>query len=164
MAALPFPFASALTLEQTKQPEATFHVLARTSKESALVTTGRALWPSAPPGEGAHAASIVAASVEGVLTSAFGHGKSPKSARVLVLSSAAMFGNPLASASNAPLENTDPMMPATMPTDEMLSQLSMTYAQQDLTQVILAFKNSLDWMASDEDLARCAGQLIKKSD
>ncbi len=163
MAALPFPFASSLTLELTKQPEATFHVLARSSTESALVTKGGALWPSAPSGEGPHAPAIVAASVEGVLTSGFGHGKSPKSARVLVLSSGAMFANPLANASNGPEESKD-MMPSAPPTDEALSQLAMTYAQQDLTQVILAFKNSLDWMASDEDLARCAGQLLKKPD
>ena len=161
---LPFPLASSLTIDQSKQPEATFRVLARTSKESALVTKGGALWPSGPDGAGAHGPAIVAVSVEGTLTSGFGHGKSPRSTRVLILSSAAMFSNPLAAAVSAPEEGTEPMQPAAPPTDESLSRLSMSYAQQDVTQVILAFKSSLDWMASDEDLARCAGQLLKTTE
>ena len=69
----------------------------------------------------------------------------------------------IVSSANAPEETKDALT-AAAPTDETLAQLSMPYAQQELTQVILAFKNSLDWMASDEDLARCAGQILPKRD
>jgi len=164
MESLPVPFASSLTIDKSKQSAATFHVLAKTSAESARLSKGGALWPSMPSGEGVHSAAIVAASVEGVLTSAFGHGKSAKTARVLVLSSGSMFASPLARAANAPDQPGQGTMMVLPPTDDTLSQMAMPYAQQDLTQVILSFKNSLDWMAADEDFAKCAGKLIEKSD
>jgi hypothetical protein len=165
MESLPVPFASSLTVDKAKQPAATFHVLAKTSAETARITKGGALWPNPPSGEGVHSAAIVAASVEGVLSSAFGHGKSPKTARVLVLSSGTMFASPLARASNTPVAPGEDAMKIAIapPTDANLSQMALPYAQQDLTQVILSFKNSLDWMAADDDFAKCAGKLLSKS-
>ena len=47
------------------------------------------------------------------------------------------------------------MMMAPVSGDEELLTLSQPYAQQFLTETILAFKNTLDWMSADSDLLAC---------
>jgi hypothetical protein len=44
--------------------------------------------------------------------------------------------------------------------DEELQMISQPYAQQYLTETILAFKNTLDWMGGDSDLIAASAKLI----
>jgi hypothetical protein len=44
--------------------------------------------------------------------------------------------------------------------DEDLQLISQFYAQQYLTGTILAFKNTLDWMAGDTDLIAVSAKLL----
>ncbi len=44
--------------------------------------------------------------------------------------------------------------------DEELLMISQPYAQQYLTETILAFKNTLDWMGGDSDLIAASAKLI----
>jgi hypothetical protein len=44
--------------------------------------------------------------------------------------------------------------------DEVLQMISQPYAQQYLTETILAFKNTLDWMGGDSDLIAASAKLI----
>jgi len=47
-----------------------------------------------------------------------------------------------------------------MPGDEELLMISQPYAQQYLTETILSFKNTLDWMGGDSDLIAASAKLI----
>jgi hypothetical protein len=40
--------------------------------------------------------------------------------------------------------------------DEERRVISQSYAQHFLTETILAFKNTLDWMSADSDVLACA--------
>ncbi len=52
------------------------------------------------------------------------------------------------------------MMMGSMGGDEELQMISQPYAQQYLTETILAFKNTLDWMSGDSDLIAASAKLI----
>ena len=162
-----FPFASSLELDPKKQPGATARVLARASKGAATSTEDPAnlsplqKWPARPPGGGA----VLAASVEGRLTSAFGKGASAGHARVLVIASSQFLANPFARAGNPDPTSAASLGFAVPAGDETMLQLAQPYAQGELTSTILVFKNTLDWLSMDDDLAKCAiGSATEKSD
>ena len=46
--------------------------------------------------------------------------------------------------------------------DEQLLQLAGPYAQQALTQTILAFKNTLDWLTGDTDLLAVSAKILQE--
>jgi hypothetical protein len=171
LAEVAFPFASSLEVDAAKQPAGKFRVLARTSSSSSTASDAApALSPlSRPPPQ--HAASsgpaIVALSVEGRLTSAFGTGVSIGTSRVLVVASSQFLANPFARAGNAPAASAMQGLGLVIGGDEQLLQLAGPYAQTQLTSTILVFKNTLDWLAMDDDLATCTlpvGGKDKKGD
>jgi hypothetical protein len=50
------------------------------------------------------------------------------------------------------------MMP--MGGDETLTQIAGPYAQQELTNAILVFKNTLDWLSGDTDLLAASAKIL----
>jgi hypothetical protein len=55
------------------------------------------------------------------------------------------------------------MMMGNVGGDEELQMISQPYAQQYLTETILAFKNTLDWMGGDSDLIAASAKLLGES-
>jgi ABC-type uncharacterized transport system involved in gliding motility auxiliary subunit len=169
---LVFPFPSTLVPHADKQPGVTLKVLVRTTPKSTAVTSDtvdmRISRELKPQGEfGQHA---IAVSLEGKIKSAFvgredsaipAPAESKDKSRVLVVAASQFLDNPYARSGNAP-----PMPPQTMMSqmtgDEELQMISQPYAQQYLTSTILAFKNTLDWITSDEDLIACSALLTSK--
>lgn len=171
--ALAFPFASSLELKKDKQPDIAadkFRVVARSTPRALRETTDsvdlKAFKAWKPKGE--FAQQSLAASVEGTLKSAFPSGdgvtvpeKSEKPSRVLVIASSAFLTNPFARAGNGPdMGQMGMMMP--MGGDEQLLQIAGPYAQQALTNTILAFKNTLDWMTGDTDLLAVSAKILSE--
>jgi hypothetical protein len=152
-----FPLASSLVVHREKQPEATLHELARSSPRAVRVTGDDAdlrpfkRWTPA----GAEGAVVLAVAEDGTIRGAFDPArKSTGHARVLVVASSQFLTNPLARAGNA----AGPASPAlpTAPGDEQLLQLAGPYAQQEITAMILVFKNTLDWLSFEDDLVDCS--------
>jgi hypothetical protein len=120
-----------------------------------------------PQGEsGQHA---IAVALEGKIKSAFAGkedsaipaaAESKEKSRVLVISASQFLDNPYARAGNAPPMPPQMMMMGQMGGDEELQMISQPYAQQYLTETILAFKNTLDWMGGDSDLIAASAKLI----
>lgn len=174
---VPFPFASSLVLHRDKQPDVTdpakFKVLARTTPKT-LRETGDSVdmkpmrqWR--PKGE--FSQFNIAATIEGKLKTAFPAGdkmgveapaQSTNAARVLVISSSQFFANPFARAGNGPDMGQMGMMMPGGGGDEMLQQLAMPYAQQILTNTILVFKNTLDWVTGDVDLLAVSAKILQE--
>ncbi len=165
------PFASSLALHPDKQPEAKMGVVARSTPRSVVETgdtvdlkplgkwTPKGTWTQFP----------LAAQVEGTLKSAFPSGdkmgvdapeKSAKTSRVFIISSSGFLTNPFARAGNG-AEMTQFGMNMPMGQDQDLLQLAGPYAQQALTQTILAFKNTLDWITGDTDLLAVSAKIIQ---
>ena len=170
-----FPFASSVALHKDKQPDAkTMSVVARTTPRS-IAQTGdtadlkpfkkwqpKGTWQQFP----------IAAQVEGTLKSAFLAGdkmgveapeRSAKPSRIFVLAASQFFANPLARAGNGPEMN--PQMQMMMPGgggDENLLQLAGPYTQQILTNAILVFKNTLDWLTGDTDLLAVSAKILSE--
>ena len=170
---LVFPMASSLTLHADKQPEAKMSVVARSTPRS-IVEKGDTVdltpmkkW--APKGEWQQFA--LAAQVEGPLKSAFLTGdkqgveapeKSKSPARVFVVSSSEFLANPFARAGNGQEMGGQFGGMGPMGGDEKLLQLAGPYAQQALTQTILAFKNTLDWLTGDTDLLAVSAKILQE--
>ncbi len=171
--AVVIPFASSLVLHKEKQPEVPadkFRVIARSTPRSIRETSDTVdlkpfrSWK--PKGEWQQYA--LGATVEGTLKSAFGKNdelnipeKSAKPARVFVLASSQFLANPFARAGNGPEMPQMQGMPP-MGGDEQLQQLAGPYAQQALTQTILAFKNTLDWITGDTDLLAVSAKILNE--
>jgi hypothetical protein len=111
----------------------------------------------------------IAAQVEGTLKTAFPSGdkmglevpdKSVKTSRIFLVSSSGFLTNPFARAGNG-TEMSQFGMNIPMGQDEQLLQLAGPYAQQGLTQTILAFKNTLDWISGDTDLLAVSAKIIQ---
>jgi hypothetical protein len=144
-----FPFPSSLSLHPERQPDGVrLRELAYTSNESWAETRtplglrlGADFQPREPRGR-----YLIAASSEGNLKSAFTNARATKGSRVLVVSSSQFLTNPFAQASN------DAASP-----DLSLSKLAQSYTRH-LTSTILALKNTLDWMAYEEDMVEMSGE------
>jgi hypothetical protein len=151
-----FPFASSLTLVPNKQPsDVKALAVARTTPESS-VETGATVdmaisekCPRRPPLE----SRIVAAVVEGRLASAFGPSsnvRAPEPSRVFVVSSSEFLTNPFAYAH-------DPSQ-----SDKVLLVLGNAYTK-NLVSTILSFKNTIDWMVSEDDLLEASRRSISRA-
>jgi ABC-type uncharacterized transport system involved in gliding motility auxiliary subunit len=170
-----FPFASSLGVNGDKQPEAKVKVVARSSPR-ANTATGDTVdlkplqnWASQLK-KGQWDQVAIAASTEGTIKTAFPEGdkqgvdapaKSTKPARVLLVSSSQFLTNPFARAGNGPDMGQFGMMQP-MGGDEVLLQLASPYAQQGLTQTILSFKNTLDWLTGDTELLAVSAKMLNE--
>ncbi|MCU0692384.1 MAG: GldG family protein [Polyangiaceae bacterium] len=169
---LAFPFPSSLVLHADKQPEAVLKVVARTSPRTTVATSDSVdLRPSAqmspkPPFE----QRAIAAFAEGKLKRAVDPPKesdgievpevSKEAARVLVIASPQFLANPFARAGQGPDLGPQFAMMGNVGGDEMLQAISQPYAQKYMTTTILAFKNTLDWMAGDSDLIAASAKIL----
>jgi len=175
MTDMALPFASPLILHADKQPEATVKAVVRTSPASKSVGGDTVdLKPfqnwAQQLKKGDWSQFVVAATTEGTLKTAFPAGdkqgietpeKSARPARVLVISSSQFLANPFARAGNGQeMGQMGMMMP--MGGDEQLQQLAGQYAQQALTQTILSFKNTLDWLGGDSELLAVSAKILSE--
>jgi ABC-type uncharacterized transport system involved in gliding motility auxiliary subunit len=184
-----FPFPSTVVPHADKQPKASMKVVARTSPKATIATTDtvdlKITSDLKPQGEYAQRAMAIALEAgccdgsndcsdadpckSGTIKSAFA-GKddetiktSPESkgpSRVLVIAASQFLANPFARAGNAPPMPPQMQMMGPMGGDEDLLMLAQPYAQQYLTESILAFKNTLDWMSGDSDLIAVSAKLL----
>ena len=159
-----FPLSSSLDVDAAKQPGARLSVLARTSDQTSRLEQDTVLAPLVPrPPSPTSGPATVAISLEGTLTSAFGHGKSAAPTRVVVIASSQFFANPFARAGNPPQAlSAMPGMSPGVGGDDALTQLAGPYAQAHLTSAILVFKNAVDFMTMDPELAMCTLPTPKK--
>ena len=121
--------------------------------------------------QGQYGQRAVAITLEGTLKSAFAGNEasgisapaqSKDKSRVLVISAAQFLANPFARAGNPPPMPPQMAMMGSMGGDEQMMMISQPYAQQYLTETILALKNSLDWMGGDSDLHRGQRQATRR--
>ncbi|WP_438019633.1 GldG family protein [Sorangium sp. So ce315] len=171
---LAFPFPSTLVPHPEKQPEATMKVVARSTPKTTVDTSENidmkfsADWK--PTGE--YAQRAIAVTIEGKLKSAFGGqeglgisapAESADRGRILVVSSSQFLVNPFARSGNPPPMPPQMQMMGGMGGDEDLQMLSQSYAQKYLTATILAFKNTLDWMAGDSTLLAATAKMFSET-
>lgn len=169
---LAFPFPSTLVPHPEKQPEAKIQVVARTSPNTTVDTSESIemkLSPDWKPKTSEYAQRAIAISVEGKLKSAYGGqeglgisapAQSPEPSRVLVVSASQFLANPFARAGNPPPMPPQMAMMGGMGGDEELQMISQPYAQKYLTNTIVAFKNTLDWMAGDSTLLAASAKIL----
>jgi len=166
-----FPFPSSLKLLPDKQPkDVKVAVVARTTpaasvdKSESVDMKLKADWKPKPPME----QRVIAAASTGKLKSAFAGSpddsikpaeRAPKDSRVLVVSSSLFLSNPFAYAGNGPELGGQFAMFGNVGGDEGLLQVAQPYTKH-LTNTILSFKNTLDWMAGDSDLLAASAKLI----
>jgi ABC-type uncharacterized transport system involved in gliding motility auxiliary subunit len=166
-----FPFPSSLKLLPDKQPkDVKMAVVARTTPATTLDKSEtvdmklREDWKPKPPQE----QRVIAATVSGKLKSAFAGSpddaiKPPERAatdsKVLVVSSSLFLSNPFAYAGNGPELGGQFAMMGNIGGDENLLMIAQPYTKH-LTNTILSFKNTLDWMAGDSDLIAASAKLI----
>lgn len=161
---LAFPFPSTLVAHADKQPGAKVKVIARTL--ASWAETGETVdlkispsWRPKPPLE----QRAIAISVEGKLKSAMGGegaGESKSPSRVLVVSSSGFLTNPFARAGAGMDLGGQFAMMGPVGGDEQLQMISQPYAQKHLTNTIIAFKNTLDWMSGDTDLIAASAKIL----
>jgi hypothetical protein len=167
------PFTSSLVLHKDAQPEAkTLRVVARSTPASFHETTDTVdlkpfqRWKPKPEKPEQY---NVAAYVEGTLKSAFPSGdkmgietpeKSPKSARVFVLSASQFLLNPFARAGEGQ-DMSKYGMQAPVGGDKELQELAQAYLSKTvLTAMILSFKDTLDWLSGDTDLLAASAKIL----
>jgi hypothetical protein len=160
--ALPLAFPSPLTIHAERQPEARFRVVARSSPKATLIagdTADLAVTAELHPA-GEYATHDVAVAVEGRLRSAFPvAGAAPETSRladrVVVIAASQFAANPFVRAGDLP-----PTAGQAGAFDPDLRLLAQPYAQSYLTDVIVALKNTFNWMTTDGDDIRACGALL----
>jgi ABC-type uncharacterized transport system involved in gliding motility auxiliary subunit len=166
-----FPFASSLKLLPEKQPkDVKLAAVVRTSPQTSVDKSDsvnmsiRTDWSPKPPQE----SRIISAYASGKLKSAFagtpGGGitvpeRAPTDSRVLVISSSLFLSNPFAYAGNGPDLGGQFAMFGNVGGDEKLLRLAQPYVGY-LTNTIISFKNTLDWLSGDSDLVAASAKLI----
>jgi ABC-type uncharacterized transport system involved in gliding motility auxiliary subunit len=166
-----FPFASSLTLKREKQPaDVKLEVVARTTPQTSVdksETVNMSLrpdWSPKPPQE----SRAIGAYASGKLKSAFASQpdpgmpvpeRAPKDSRVLVVSSSLFLSNPFAYAGNGPELGGQFAMFGNVGGDENLLRIAQPYVEY-LTNTIISFKNTLDWLSGDSDLVAASAKLI----
>ena len=166
-----FPFPSSLKLLPDKQPkDVKLSVVARTTPATTLDKSDtvdmklREDWKPKPPQE----QRVIAAQAVGKLKSAFAGApddaikppeRAPSDSKVLVVSSSLFLSNPFAYAGNGPDLGGQFAMMGNVGGDENLLMIAQPYTKH-LTNTILSFKNTLDWMAGDSDLIASSAKLI----
>jgi len=168
-----FPFPSSLELKRDKQPaDVKLAAVARSTPATNVDTSDtvdmklREQWkPKAKQDQ-----RVLAAYADGKLKSAFAGSPSddvkvPERAatpsRVLVISSSLFLTNPFAYAGNGPDLGGQFAMFGAVGGDPKLLALAQPYTKY-LTNTIIAFKNTLDWMAGDADLVGSSAKLLSE--
>src|SRR6478609_3652153 len=168
-----FPFPSSLDLKRDKQPaDVKLSAVARSTPASNVDTSEtidmklREQWrPKAKQDQ-----RIISAYADGKLKSAFAGSPSeeikpaeraPTASRVLVVSSSLFLTNPFAYAGNGPDLGGQFAMFSAVGGDPKLLALAQPYTKY-LTNTIIAFKNTLDWMAGDADLVGSSAKLLSE--
>jgi ABC-type uncharacterized transport system involved in gliding motility auxiliary subunit len=172
---LSFPLSSSLVVHQEKQPDAKVLVHARTTPAAIRATTDTVDLKPIQDWKGLSKSDWgqlnLAVAVEGKVRSAFADAadkmgieppQSAEKARVLVVASSQFLANPLARAGNGPDMGQMGMMMPNMGGDEQLLQLSEPYAQQALTNTIVSFKDTLDYMSGDVDLLAVSAKIVSE--
>jgi len=168
---LAFPFASSLKLLRDRQPaDVKLAVVARTTPQTSVDKSEtvdmslRTDWSPKPPQE----TRVIAAYAQGKLKSAFAGAadsgipvpaRSPTESRVLVISSSLFLSNPFAYAGNGPDLGGQFAMFGNVGGDEKLLRIAQPYVEY-LTNTIISFKNTLDWLSGDSDLVAASAKLI----
>jgi ABC-type uncharacterized transport system involved in gliding motility auxiliary subunit len=159
---LTFPFASSLKLLRNNQPaDVKLASVARTTPQTSVDKSAtvdmklRTDWSPKPPQE----SRIIAAYAQGKLKSAFGTERAPADSRVLVVSSSLFLSNPFAYAGNGPDLGGQFAMFGNVGGDENLLRIAQPYVEY-LTNTIISFKNTLDWLSGDSDLVAASAKLI----
>ncbi|HSU38368.1 MAG TPA: Gldg family protein [Polyangiaceae bacterium] len=169
---LAFPFASSLKILRDKQPsDVKLAAVARSTPQSSVdkgPTVDMRLrldWSPKPPQE----SRVIAAYAQGKLKSAFAGGtaepgitvpdRAPTDSRVLVVSSSLFLTNPFAYAGNGPDLGGQFAMFGNVGGDENLLRIAQPYVEY-LTNTIISFKNTLDWLSGDSDLVAASAKLI----
>ncbi len=183
------PFSSSLTVHAEKQATAKLKVVAR-STDKATVLTGDNLDMKSFVGaksKGETSQRIVAVAIEsaccdgtltcaetdackkGVIKSAFAGGDnmgvetSPESkgpSRILLVSSSQFLANPFARAGNPPPMPPQMQMMGAMGGDRELQMIARFYYEGSFPWMVMAFKNTLDWMGGDSDLVATSAKLL----
>lgn len=169
------PFASSLVIHREKQPDIdakNFKIIARSTPRSVHEegeTVDLQPFRQWRP-KGTFEQFGVAATVEGTLKTAFPEGekmgvdrpdRAEKPARVLIIASSQFLANPFARAGNGQdMQQMGMQMP--MGGDEQLLQIAQPYAQGGLTNTILSFKNTLDWVTGDTDLLAVSAKILNE--
>lgn len=168
---LTFPFSSSIELLKDKQPaDVELRAVARTSPAASVSTEEtidmkRSEWSPAPPLD----QRIIAAVAEGKLKSAFAgspdesikaNETAPKASRVLLVASSEFLTNPFSYAGNGPDLGGQFQMFGGVGGDQQLLMVAQPYAQRFLTNVILALKNTLDWISGDTDLIAASAKMM----
>jgi ABC-type uncharacterized transport system involved in gliding motility auxiliary subunit len=168
---LAFPFPSTLVPHADKQPEATMKVVARSTPRTTVdssETIDMKISSDWKP-KGDYNQRAIAIVLEGKIKSAFGGTEglgitapavSNDKSRLLVVSASQFLANPFARSGNPPPMPPQMAMMGGMGGDEDLQMLSGPYAQKYLTAIILALKNTLDWMGGDADLIAASAKLL----
>jgi len=168
-----FPFPSSLELKRDKQPaDVKLAAVARSTPASNVDTADtvdmklREQWkPKAKQDQ-----RVLAAYADGKLKSAFAGSPSDdvkvaeraaSPSRVLVISSSLFLTNPFAYAGNGPDLGGQFAMFGAVGGDPKLLALAQPYTKF-LTNTIIAFKNTLDWMAGDADLVGSSAKLLSE--
>ena len=164
-----FPYPSSVTLHADKQPGAKLSVIARTSPRTTIATGESVeLKPAAdlepkPPFEQRAIAAVAEGKLKRAMEPSDGieiPADSAQDARVLVIASGQFLANPFARAGKGPDLGPQFAMMGNIGGDEMLQAISQPYAQKYLTNTILAFKNTLDWMSGDSDLIAASAKIL----
>jgi ABC-type uncharacterized transport system involved in gliding motility auxiliary subunit len=166
-----FPFASSLELKRDKQPaDVKLVAVARSTpdtkadKAETVDMKPRKEWAV----KGKPEQRVLAAYADGKLKSAFAGSpmegitakdRAEQPSRVLVVSSSLFLTNPFAYAGNGPELGGQFAMFGAVGGDPQLLALAQPYTKY-LTNTILAFKNTLDWMAGDADLVATSAKLL----
>jgi ABC-type uncharacterized transport system involved in gliding motility auxiliary subunit len=166
---LSFPFPSTLVPAPDKQPNAKLKVVARTTPASWAETTDTVdekispSWKPKPPLQ----QRAIAVTLDGKLKSAMGAGdgvevpaESKEPSRILVVSSSEFLANPFARAGQGMDLGGQFGMMGPVGGDEQLQMMAQPYAQKYLTNMILSFKNTLDWMSGDSDLIATSAKIL----
>ncbi len=140
---LALPFASTIEFDARKQPAATLRAVITSSPHAFSNSQGTTLSPSGSPTKaiGPERRRVLAATVEGRITSAFSAHQAP--GRILAIASSQFVTNPFARAA----ANHD---------DATLDGLASAYARRHLHSTVLALKGILDWSVASEELLACS--------
>jgi ABC-type uncharacterized transport system involved in gliding motility auxiliary subunit len=169
-----FPFSSSLDLKRDKQPaDVKLQAVARSTPDSKADTseTVDMKLRNDYAVKGKPNQRILAAYADGRLKSAFAgtpavdgitaKERADQPSRVLVIASSLFLTNPFAYAGNGPELGGQFAMFGAVGGDPKLLALAQPYTKY-LTNTILAFKNTLDWMAGDADLVGSSAKLLSE--
>jgi ABC-type uncharacterized transport system involved in gliding motility auxiliary subunit len=169
-----FPYPSSLEILRDKQPaDVSIKVVARTTPNtSELVFDGKQDlslrlkgWEPKPDPQ----QHPIAAVAEGKLKSAFPDGDdqgidkaevAPEVSRILVIASSQYLTNPFAYSGNGPDLGGQFQMMGNVGGDPTLLAVAEPYANRYLTNTVLSFKNTLDWITGDQDLIAVSAKII----